>query len=173
MTVERVTDPIITRRTPPGHKNRTVRLKYTAPKEMLDEISFSNLLAGRTVCPISDYIAAHLGDDVIAVEDHVWSHPEWGPGLLTETMVNNLRFNNDAALEHGDEIAGAVQHDCALKLTEHPWANTRAFIERMLRHPDMHFKSHEAQQIILDLLHRDHPNPTAFLNQPEVAKSLI
>ncbi len=155
--------------TTPGAENRTVRLKYVHVSEMLADCLAANAADGRTQCPVCDYLAAHLDDDVIAVERYVHGHAEWGPSLLTGTIRNTPKFNNAATDPQGDVIAGIVQHDAALALARHPWSQTRPEVERMLRDPDTHFVTPEAAYVVLAYFNAHHPNPRKFLEKPEVA----
>lgn len=173
MTVTLTDDPLLTRPGAPGHRNRLIRLKYVHLREPLVEIRDANASVGRWNCEICDYIEAHLEDDIIEVETFLWSHKEWGPGLLVETIRNAPRFNNSLTHEHGDEIAEAVQHDAALALFEyHPWARVRGPVEGLFRHLGTRFVSKAALYILLAHLNANHPNPRAFLDRPGIREKL-
>ena len=153
----------------PGHANRTVRLKYVAVAEMLDEYLDSNNRIGRLVCPVCDYLKAHLDDDVIAVERFIYAHPDWGPVVLCDTIRATRRYNNAASGPFGDQIAAAVQHDAALALVEHhPFERARTAFCEMLKHYETRFVSPEAAFVCLAYLTAGHPNPRRFLEKPEV-----
>ena len=144
------------------------RLKYTTVAELLFDYERSNALLGRTFCPVSDHLRAHLNDPIEAVEDYVYSHPEWGPPALCESMYRTLLFNNSET-EHGEFVARWVQHFCALRLLGHPFTGTaRHAVSEMLKHPDMRFVSPEAAYVVLAHLNAGHPNPRKFLEKPEV-----
>lgn len=150
------------------HAQMTVRLKYTDPREMLAEYLASNAKIGRTQCPVCDYLTAHLDDDVVDLERHIYSHPVWGPNVICETMYGTLAFNNAATHPHGEEIAAAIQLSMAHELTKHPWGKIRYHVELMLAHPDMRFASQEALEIVLALVRDNHPNPKRILTHPRV-----
>lgn len=156
--------------TPPGHANRTVRTKYTTVAEILAEYRAMNAAAGVTVCPVCDYLEAHLNDDVIKVEDAIWSHPQWGPDLLAGTIRDTTTVNNSSTHPDGDEIAATVQHDAALALAKHPWGAVRPAIETMLVDPRTRFVDGNAAFVLLSLINANHPNPRRLLQIPAVAR---
>src|ERR1700677_3021926 len=100
----------------------TTRLKYTEPAELLADYQASNADLGRSYCPATDYLKAHLADDIIDVEEHIYSHPEWGPFVLCESIYRTLMFNHQRSHPHGASIAAWAQHYLALNLARlHPY----------------------------------------------------
>jgi hypothetical protein len=149
----------------------TVRLKYTTVAELISDYEQSNALIGRTFCPVLDYMRAHSSEPVENVEAHIYTHPQWGPVALAETMHRTLIFNNSST-EHGEFTARWVQHFCALALAKHDFANSRSALTAMLKHPDLRFYSHEALYVILAYINANHPNPKRALTHPEVVGHL-
>jgi hypothetical protein len=146
-----------------------VRLKYATVGELLADYQASNALLGRQHCPVSDYFRAHLDDDVLDVEAHVYAHPDWGPWALCESLHRTLLFNHSGAHPHGEAIAAWAQHYLALNLVRHhPYARARAALEATLKQPRMRFVSPAAAYVILAYLNAGHPNPRRFLEKPEV-----
>lgn len=169
MAVRLVTDPADVPMNPDAHP-WDVRLKYARVEELLNDYRASNAALGRQVCPVSDYLAAHLDDDILDVEAHIYSHPEWGPAVLCESMYRTLLFNHGASGPHGDWQARWVQHYLALTLVRHhTYAAARFAIEPMLKHHEMRFVSPAPAYVILAYLNGGHPNPRRFLEKPEVA----
>jgi hypothetical protein len=152
----------------------THRLKYAEVRELLVEYRAANAAIGRQHCPVADYLAAHLDDDIIEVDAHIYSHPEWGPAALCETCHATLAFNHSRSHPHGPFIAGWVQHFALLHLVRHHPAETaygraRGPFEAMLKAPRMKFASPAAAYVALAYLNAGHPNPRCFLEKPEVA----
>jgi hypothetical protein len=148
----------------------TVRLKYTTVAELLHDYRQSNAVIGRRHCPVSDYLAAHLDDDVTEVEAYIYAHEEWGPTAICESIVKTLMFNNAQTHEHGEFVAGWAQHYLLLNLIQHhPFERARGPFSEMLKHRDMRFASPAAAYVALAYLNQGHPNPRKFLEKPEVA----
>lgn len=167
MPVRLVTDPAHVPMDPDTHV-WDARLKYATVAELLSDYRNSNAALGRRVCPVSDYFDAHLDDDVLEVEAHVYAHPEWGPWVLCESLHRTLLFNN-AGSPHGEFQARWVQHYLALTLARlHPYDRARGALETTLKHPQMRFVSPAAAYVILAYLNAGHPNPGRFLAKPEV-----
>lgn len=145
----------------------TVRLKYTEVAELISDYEAHNARIGRAFCPVLDYMRAHVTDPLEDVEAVIYSHPEWGPVALCETMHATLAFNN-AESEHGEFVAAWVQHYCALQMLQHDFAKARHAVSEMLKSPDMRFVSPEAAYVVLAYLNAGHPNPRKFLEKPEV-----
>lgn len=152
----------------PGFQNRHVRLRYARPADILNVYLAYNRQIGRTVCPACDYLKAHLDDDIMAVERHIYGHPDWGPGLLCNWIQGAAQYAQISGLEHGDLIARQLQHDAALALHWHPYERARGAVEAMLKHRDTRFVSPEAAYVCLAYLNAGHPNPRRFLEKPEV-----
>lgn len=168
MPVRLVTDPADVLMDASAHP-WDVRLKYAVPADLLSDYRSSNAALGRQFCPVSDYLAEHLDDDLIEVEDHIYSHPEWGPPVLCESIYRTLLFNHGAAGAHGEFIARWVQHYLALTLVRHHrYENARFAVEPMLKDARMRFVSAEAAAVILAYVAQGHPNPGRFLAKPEV-----
>jgi hypothetical protein len=147
-----------------------VRLKYTQVEELLNDYRASNAMLGRQVCPVSDYFAEHLEDDILEVEAYAYAHPEWGPWTLCESLHRTLLFNHRASGPHGEFIARWAQHYLALNLVKHhTYDGARPAVETMLKHPQMRFVSPAAATVVLAFLSGGHPNPRRFLEKPEVA----
>jgi hypothetical protein len=147
-----------------------VRLKYASVAELLADYLASNAMLGRQHCPVSDYFKAHLDDDVLEVEAHVYAHPDWGPWTLCESLHRTLLFNHPASGPHGAFIAAWAQHYLALNLVRHhSYEAARGAVETTLRHPQMRFVSPAAAYVVLAFLNAGHPNPRRFLEKPEVA----
>lgn len=147
-----------------------VRLKYGRVEELLNDYRASNAMLGRQHCPVSDYFAAHLDDDILDVEDHVYRHPEWGPAVLCESMYRTLLFNHGRSGPHGEFQARWVQHYLALTLARHhAYEAARFAVEPMLKHHETRFVSPQAAYVILAYVANGHPNPRRFLEKPEVA----
>jgi hypothetical protein len=149
----------------------TKRVKYTEVAELISDYEASNASIGRTFCPVLNYMRDHAGDPLEEVEAHIYSHPEWGPTALCETMHKTLAFNNDGS-ELGAFIAGWVQHFCVLELAKHPPERVRHPLSEMLKHDDMRFMSRDALYCVLALVCACHPNPKRFLSKPEVLAKL-
>ena len=146
-----------------------VRLKYSAVAELLSDYQASNAMLGRQVCPVSDYLAAHIDDDILDVEAFAYAHPQWGPWTLCESLHRTLLFNHAASGPHGAFIARWAQHYLALNLVRHhSYDAARPALETMLKHPQMRFVSPAAAYIILAFLNAGHPNPCRFLQKLEV-----
>ena len=145
------------------------RLKYTDPREMLEEYRASNALIGRTVCPVCDYLAANLDKDVMALERTIYEHPDWGPSVLMETLIGTVKFNPPHTPE-GAFIAGQVQHAAALALCEHPWEKARPYIEAVIAHPDTVFVNPKAFEVLMDFVLKNHPVPANYLAKSEVIR---
>jgi hypothetical protein len=145
------------------------RLKYARVEELLADYVAANAAIGRQFCPVADYFRAHLDDDILEVEAHVYAHPEWGPQALAESCHATLAFNNARSHPHGREIAAWAQHYCLLHLVRHhPYERARGPFEAMLKHPRMKFAGPEAAYVALGYLTQGHPNPRRFLAKPEV-----
>jgi hypothetical protein len=169
MPVTLVTDPadVIM---DPGVLPWTHRLKYAKPAELLSDYQRSNGDLGRLICPVTDYVAAHLDDDILDVEAHIYAHPEWGPQLICESLVRTVMFNNQANHPHGDFIAGWAQHYLLLHLAKHhTYAAARGPFEQALRHWQLKFMSPAAAYVALAYFNAGHPNPKRFLGKPEIA----
>jgi hypothetical protein len=167
--MQRVDDPADVVMDPDAHP-WTVRLKYTAVAELLSDYRQSNAIIGRRACPVSDYLADHLNDDITEVEAYVYAHPEWGPVAICESMHRTLLFNNAQTHEHGEFLAGWAQHYLMLNLVKHhPFERARGPFSEMLKHRDMRFASPAAAYVALAYLNAGHPNPRKFLEKPEVA----
>jgi len=142
------------------------RLKYVRVAELLNDYRASNAMLGRQHCPASDYFAAHLDDDILAVEAHVYGHPDWGPWVLCESLHRTLLFNHAASGPHGALIARWTQHYLALNLVRHHgYAAARDAVETMLKHPQMRFVCGEAAYVVLAYFNQGHPNPRRFLEK--------
>ncbi len=164
--VELASDPVDAKPVP--GKPWAKRLKYTTVGELLSDYEQSNLWIGRTYCPVSDYLRAHLNDPIETVEAYVYAHPQWGPFALCETMYRVLLFNNSSTHPHGETIAQHVQHFIALEIAEHKWGDMRGQLSAMLKSDEMRFVSPEAAYVILAYLASNHPNPRKFLEKDEV-----
>ncbi|HEY2710066.1 MAG TPA: hypothetical protein VGI95_18625 [Caulobacteraceae bacterium] len=174
MPVQLVTDPAEMDADPSVHP-WAARLKYVTVAELLSDYIASNAAIGRQHCPVANYLAAHLGDEVLEVEAYVYAHPEWGPPALCESLYVTLTFNTGRSHPHGEAIAAWGQHYLALTLVRHhPYERARPEVEAMLKHPRMRFVSPAAAYVILAYLNGaypggGHPNPRKFLEKPEVA----
>jgi hypothetical protein len=147
----------------------THRLKYAEVRELLADYRAANDVIGRQHCPVADYFAAHLGDDILEVEAFVYAHPVWGPQALCESVHATLAFNNARTHPHGAFIAGWAQHYCLLHLVRrHPYERARGPFEAMLKEPRLRFMSPKAAYVALAYLNGGHPNPRRFLAKPEV-----
>jgi hypothetical protein len=147
----------------------TPRPKYARVQELLDDYAASNAQIGRQRCPVSDYFRAHLDDDILDVEAHVYAHPEWGPFALCESLHQTLLFNNAAAGPDGEFVAAWAQHYLALNLVRyHPYERARAALEPALKHPRLRFASGAAQYVLLAYVNAGHPNPRRLLEKPEI-----
>lgn len=144
------------------------RLKYTTVAELLSDYEQSNAAIGRTHCPVADYFRQHLGDPLGDVEAYVYAHPVWGPFALCETAYKTFAFNNSTSHPHGEFIAAWVQHFVLRELVKHDFNDARHAFSEMLKEPTLRFVSPEAQQLALDYLVQNHPNPRKFLEKPEV-----
>lgn len=153
------------------HHARINRLKYTHGSEMLAEYRASNAMIGRSVCPVCDYLAEHIDDDVIELERAIYMHPDWGPSVLVETIMNTPTFNPPTT-EKGRVICAEVQLCAAIALTEHPWDSVRPYIEHLLAHDKTVFVSPQALEILIAFVLANHPRADAFLAQPHVAAKL-
>lgn len=147
----------------------TTRLKYGTVAELLADYQAANAAIGRQHCPASDYLAAHLDDDILDVEAHVYAHPDWGPWALCESLHRTLMFNHARSHPQGEFIAAWAQHYLALNLVRfHPYARARGALEQALRHWQLRFVSPAAAYVVLAYLNAGHPNPRRFLEQPAV-----
>ncbi len=153
------------------HHARINRLKYTHAAEMLAEYRASNAMIGRTLCPVCDYLSANLDKDVIELERTIYTHPDWGPSVLIETIMNTPIFNPPAT-EHGRFICAAVQHCAALALVEHPWSLARPYIEHLLSHEKTAFIGAEAKDVLVAHIRANHRRADEFLAQPHIAAKL-
>jgi hypothetical protein len=149
------------------------RLKYVAVAELLADYRAANAAIGRQHCPVADYFAAHLDDDILEIEAFVYAHPEWGPQALAESCHATLAFNTARSHPHGRRIAAWAQHYCLLHLVRHhppetAYGRSRGPFEAMLKHPRMAFAGPEAAYVALAYLTLGHPNPRRFLQKPEV-----
>jgi hypothetical protein len=168
MPVTLVTDPAHVVMDPDAHP-WDARLKYAAVGELLADYQASNALVGRDHCPVADYFAAHLDDDVLEVEDHVYAHPQWGPFAICESLHRTLLFNNAQTHAHGEFIAGWAQRYLLHHLVRHhPYERARGPFEAMLKERRMRFVVPEAAYVALAYLNAGHPNPRRFLEKPEV-----
>lgn len=160
----------------PAHMDRNAavhpwarRLKYARVGELLEDYVAANAAIGRQHCPVADYLRAHLGDDILEVEAHVYAHPAWGPPALCESLSATLAFNNARTHPHGEAIAAWAQHYLLLHLVRHhPYERARGPFEAMLTHPRMRFAGPEAAYVALGYLAAGHPNPRRFLESPAV-----
>lgn len=147
----------------------TIRPKYVRVQELLNDYIAANAMIGRRHCPVADYFAAHLDDDILDVEAFAYSHEEWGPQALAESMHATLAFNHARSGPNGAFIAAWAQHYLALSLVRyHPYERARPAVEVMLKHWQMRFVSPAAAYVILAYLNGGHPNPRKFLEKPEV-----
>jgi hypothetical protein len=147
------------------------RLKYVRVQELLNDYRASNAMLGRQHCPVSDYFAAHLDDDILDVEAHCYAHPDWGPWALCESLHRTLLFNHAAAGPHGALIARWAQHYLALNLMRHhAFAAARGAVEATLKHPQMRFVSGEAAWVMLAFFNQGHPNPRRFLEKHDLGQ---
>lgn len=144
------------------------RLKYTTVAELIGDYEKSNAEIGRTHCPVLDHLKANVDRPLEEVEAEIYSHPQWGPPALCETMWKTLDHNNAKTHQHGEFIARWVQHFVALELVKHPFDQARHAVSEMLKEPAMRFVSPEASKLVLDYLVQGHPNPGRFLAKPEV-----
>lgn len=152
-----------------GHQNKRVRVRYAKPAELLESYRATNVLDGRAdmFCPVCDYIETHLDDDIIDVETAIYSHPQWGPSVLCDSIRGARRWNNAESGPHGEWVAKWIQHDCALALVEHHrFEQARGQVEAMLRHPETRLVSPEAAYVLLGYINQGHPNPRKFLERP-------
>lgn len=157
----------------PGHANRINRLKYATVAEILIEYRSANAVIGRGYCPACDFLEEHLDEPVIDVERAIYSHPDWGPTILCESIRNTVWFNNAETHPHGQLIAESVQHDMALALAALPWCdNVRAQLQELLKHPGLRQVSGPALYVLLAYFNANHPNPRKYLEKPEVAPNL-
>jgi hypothetical protein len=174
MPAKLVTDPS-DMDTDPREAQWARRLKYTTVAELLGDYRAANANIGRTVCPVSDYLAAHLGDDILDVETFIYGHPEWGPWALCDSMWMTLAFNHARSGPNGPAIAAWAQHYCALNLyRRHSFERARPAVQAMLHEPRMRFVSGPAAYVILAYINRGsdlgpgHPNPRKLLEKPAV-----
>lgn len=147
------------------------RLKYATVAELLADYEASNTDLGRAHCPATEYLRAHLGDDILEVEAHVYGHPEWGPWALTESLHRTLMFNHAGSGPHGAFQAAWNQHYLALHLVRHHrYDRARGALEQHLKMAKMRFVSPAAAYVILAYLNGGHPNPRKLLEKPEIAR---
>lgn len=153
--------------TTPGWANQQIRLKYAHISELLAETRDYNASIGRRVCEASDYMEAHLDDDVVEIEKHIFGNPSWGHYVLAEFLRVGPAYSGRDNHPHGDLVARMVQHNCALGLLEHG-ARARQAVCLMLYHTRMRFVSPQAAYCILAWLCAHHPNPRRFLEKPRI-----
>jgi hypothetical protein len=145
------------------------RPAYVAVAELLSDYRASNLRLGRAKCPVTDYLAAHVDDDILEVEAYIYAHADWGPIVLTESMHLTLQ-HNDPATPEGAARAAWAQHYLMLQLVRlHPFERARGPFCAMLKHPEMTFVSPKAAYVALAYLNAGHPNPRKFLEKAEVS----
>lgn len=138
-----------------------VRMKYTKVSELLYDYETSNARIGRQHCPVCEYFRAHLDDDILDVEHYVYSHEEWGPPSIAESLHQTLLFNDGV-------IAAWAQHYLALNLVRyHPYARARGSLEKALKHPRLRLYP-GAAYVLLSYINAGHPNPRRLLEKPEV-----
>lgn len=165
-----VTDPSHVVMDPAAHPWLT-RLKYTTPFELLYDYEASNADMGRQHCPVAEYIRSHLDDDIVDVETYIYSHEEWGPTALCESVQQTIMFNHATSHPHGEFIAAWAQHYCLLTLRKYHGGQPRLRwpFDAMLKHWRTRFMSPAVASTALGILRDHHPNPVAFLQKPEVA----
>lgn len=148
----------------------TIRPKYARVAELLSDYVASNEQIGRLHCPVTDYFRAHLDDDVLDVEAHVYAHEEWGPFAMAESLHQTHLFNNAGSHPHGEFTAAWAQHYLLLTLRRfHPYERARGPFEKALKNPRLTLYP-AAAYVALAYLHAGHPNPRRFLEKPEVAR---
>lgn len=149
------------------HHQQTVRLKYTHLSEHLAEYRAAAARAGRTYCPVCDYVAEHIDDDPIEVERHIYRHPDWGLTVLAETLRTTADYN-DPTTEVGLVTTREIQRIAAEEMVTHNWQAMRYHIEDLFKHPQTRFYSDEARDMLLAHIRANHPNPKRFIMKPEV-----
>jgi hypothetical protein len=148
------------------------RYRYVTVGEVLADYDDSTTSLEIKNCASTEYLREHVGDNLLDVNEYIYSHEEWGPMVCTWTMYLTFAHNNSRVPEDGSGplMAQWIQHYMALALVRfHPWARARGMVEQLLAHQNMKFVSREAAQIVLDYVVQGHPNPGRFLALPEVA----
>lgn len=145
---------------------RKMRWEYTTPAEMLAAFQFHNTAMGRPVCPVCDYIAAHLDDDIADVEAHLYTDPDLAPGLIADGLYATANWDVYPRGTLAD--AEADQDALVAALADVPYVSARTELEGLLRRFGMRFLTRAAIEGVLAYIRAGHPNPKAFLMQPDI-----
>jgi len=155
--------------TDPDRMPWTRRIRYLETAELLYEHQIGAASLGLTNCPIGAYIAEHVGDPILEVEDHIYRHEAWGPVALCMSIRHTVQVNNAATHRHGEAIAGHVQHYLALHLVKfHPFERARLELAKLLYDPLTRLVSGEAAYVLLAYINAGHPNPRKWLEKPRI-----
>jgi hypothetical protein len=156
----------------PWHK----RYRYVEVQELLDDYDDSITSLEIAQCASTDYLRAHVADNMLDTDEYIYSHEDWGPMVCCWTMVLTFAHNNSRVPPDGSGLVMAqwIQYYMAVTLVRfHPWSRARGHVEQLLRHQNMKFVSPEAARIILNFVVDGHPNPGRFLSLPEVAPKFV
>lgn len=145
--------------------------KTYTPRMLLEEVKHTNFLVGRTYCPFTDWLEAHVDDiNMRQFESMLFHHPVWAIPVA-------LIFINTAHQHNNQQDGAEIQKYYTKMLLNSPfgsWDLLRVPLQEFLKEPVPGGIDPTAYQMMVDYIAAPghHKNPKNFFYQPDVHRNI-